>query len=245
MASIWHYRILDILIKEIDKSTANTLRIGDIGCDNGIILLELAKKNQHENKYDFYGIDYRKAEIEEANSIKQRLKLNNITFDYDFFLEKDFSHNNEFDYIVFSEVYEHLVAENQVKSLRIIGTILKDKGTMIMSVPNGDYLFSKERVKSFNQKYDPGFFDNLHQTGHWLEPKMDELRRILISLGFDLLVCRYFKLPFSGRVPLINALSKWIEKLKGSFLFPRFLWGHILIVAQKNPNSPLLKKIEL
>lgn len=212
--------------------------IFEVGCDDGGISRNLAKRYPDVK---FYGVDFREEKILEANLLKNKSGLKNVKFDYDYFLnikEVDF----QYDLVIFTEVYEHLVAENQIYSLRLLGNFLVNKGFIVFTCPNGDYMLSYlETEKKFSRRYDKSFFDNMYQTEHWLEPSHKEIKKIFVALGFDITNSGYFNLPkrhfviiekiesFFNRVPLIRNLF-----FKSQFL-----------VARKNANSPLLNKLDL
>jgi len=241
--SVWHKKVLNLISDIIADSNEEIIRIADIACDEGMTLIEISKI--FGKKVELYGIDYRSDPIEKATRLIKDQNLENINFEFDYFLKKDFSCHKPYDIVIFSEVYEHLIAENQMLSLRIIGNLLRDNGILIMTTPNGDHLLSNERKKTFNDKYHPAFFENIQQTFHWLEPNKKELLKILISLGFDILECRYFKLPFSGRFNFLWTSGNIIARFGFLNPFLKTIWGHIYVVARKNPKSPLLTQMSL
>ena len=112
--------------------------IFEVGCDDGGISRNLAKRYPDVK---FYGVDFREDKILEANLLKNKSGLKNVKFDYDYFLnikEVDF----QYDLVIFTEVYEHLVAENQIYSLRLLGNFLVNEGFIVFTCPNGDYMLS-------------------------------------------------------------------------------------------------------
>lgn len=239
----WHRKVLELIDRELHKNALRNIKIADIGCDEGIVLFRLAEK--YKNKIELYGIDFRKEVIQNAIKMAKELDFKNVDLEYGYFLDKPIDKKRKFDIVIFSEVYEHLIAENQIKSLRVIGTILKDYGTLVMITPNGDYIFSNERKKNFEKKYDKNFFKDVTQTLHWLEPKKDELRRLLISLGYDIDRINYFNLPLSGSIKVVGKISIVLEKIKYPIPFLKYFWKQIFVVARKNPKSPLLNDLTL
>lgn len=237
----WHKKILSLFEKESAErlKRKDLLRVADIGCDEGIILLEIAKR--HRERVELYGIDLREDAIELAVSRARQLGLSNVKFEYGYFLEKDFSMLPKFDVVIFSEVYEHLLAEYQIKGLRIVGELLADDGVLLMTIPNGDYLLSIERKKTFDEKYPENFFADLRQTHHWMEPKLDEMKRTMISLGFDVKEIGYFNLPGSGRLKTLKILSEFFEGHNSLLPFYRKVWKQMFVKASKNQRSPFFK----
>ncbi len=210
----------------------------EVGCDDAGISRQLAKR--YPNIY-FDGIDYREDKINEANQLRKQDNLTNTHFSFDYFLDIK-NIDKQYDVVIFTEVYEHLVAENQIYALRLLGNLLSDNGLIIFTCPNGDYLLSYlEKGKDFNSRYDQGFFDNMHQTEHWLEPTHKELKKIFISLGFDIVKSGYFNLP-KRRFLLIEKVELIFNKIP---FFRDWLFKSQYLLARKNPNSPLLKRLNL
>ena len=227
-------------IKLIEKTLVNyhAQTILEIGCDDAGISRNLAVK--YPNIF-FEGVDYRKDKIEEANYLKDKSNLKNVSFIYDYFLNfKD--NSKQYDIVIFTEVYEHLVAENQIFALRLIGNLLSKDGFLIFTCPNGDYFLSHLRKsKTFSERYDENFFKNMYQTDHWLEPTHSEIQKIFVSLGFDIQESGYFNLPKRS----YSSVEK-IELVLNKFpLLRRWIFKSQYIVAKKDPNSPLLRTINL
>ncbi len=234
--SPWRSKAIELADTIILNNNIN--KVFEVGCDDAGISINLAKKY---SKIQFDGIDIRKNEIESANNKKNTENIQNAKFDYGYFLDITDT-EQKYDIIIFTEVYEHLVAENQIYSLRLLGNLLTENGFLIFTSPNGDYLFSYiENKKTFEERYDENFFDDMNQTNHWLEPTHKEIKKIFVSLGFDIVKSNFFNLP--------KRQYKFIEKLEGVFnkipLFKKYLFKSQVIVAQKNRKSPLLSRLNL
>jgi hypothetical protein len=232
--SAWRKKAIDI----IDGLIANNdiHNVFEVGCDDAGISRKLAEKYP---TIQFSGVDFRSDKIDIANELKNKHSLQNVKFTYDYFLNiKDI--DQHYDVVIFTEVYEHLIAENQIYALRLLGNFMSKNGFLVFTCPNGDYLLSYlETKKDFNSRYGIDFFDNIYQTEHWLEPSHKEIIKIFVSLGFDIIDCGYFNLP--KRQFLI------IEKLEAIFnkvpVFRSLFFKSQFIVTQKNLNSPLLKTL--
>ena len=98
-----------------------------------------------------------------------------------------------------------------------------------------------ETEKDFDSRYDQNFFDNMYQTEHWLEPTHKEIKKIFISLGFDIVKAGYFNLP-KRRFILIEKLELLLNRIP---LFRNCFFKSQYILAKKNPNSPLLNQLNL
>ena len=210
----------------------------EVGCDDAGISRKLAEKYP---EIFFEGVDYRKDKIDIANNLKNMSNLKNVNFTYDYFLNIK-KIEKQFDIIIFTEVYEHLVAENQIYALRLLGNLLSNKGFLVFTCPNGDYLFSHFRInKTFEDRYEKNFFDDMYQTHHWLEPTHSELKNIFVSLGFDIKQSGYFNLPKS-KIKFIQKIELLLNKIP---FLRNLLFKNQFIVATKNPKSPLLQKLDL
>jgi len=212
--------------------------IFEVGCDDAGISRNLAIKYPN---IQFTGVDFREDKISKANFLKNQNGLQNVKFTYDYFL--DFKEiDKHYDVVIFTEVYEHLVAENQIYSLRLLGNFLAKDGILVFTCPNGEYMLSYlETEKDFSSRYGDNFFDNMYQTEHWLEPSHKEIKKIFISLGFDIIKSGLFNLP-KRRFLLIEKIEILLNRIP---IIRSWLFKSQFIVAKKNPNSPLLKRLNL
>lgn len=215
-------------------------RVADIGCSDGEVAIALASLFP---RMSIVGIDSRTDELAIATERARTLDLANVHFVEDYFLQR--SNHELYDVVTFSEVYEHLVAERQVLSLLVIGRMLRANGYLIMTCPNGEFFRSPlARHKTFDSRYPIGFFDDLTQTDHWLEPTKQELLRLLVSLGYDVVESGYFNLPVIHRTRWSARIAESVvEPLLNMWLlgfFGRHFCKNTYVVARKNPRSPLL-----
>jgi 2-polyprenyl-3-methyl-5-hydroxy-6-metoxy-1,4-benzoquinol methylase len=232
----WRKQAIKLVEKTLVHFKAQTSL--EVGCDDAGISRKLALKYPD---IFFEGVDYRKDKIEQANHLKDKSNQKNVKFNYDYFLNNN-DNKKKYDIVIFTEVYEHLVAENQIFALRLIGNLLSKDGVLIFTCPNGDYFFSHlRRSKTFSEKYDENFFKNMYQTDHWLEPTHSEIKKIFISLGFNIKESGYFNLP-KRRYLFIEKIELVINKLP---ILRQWIFKSQYIVASKNPKSPLLKSINL
>ena len=210
----------------------------EVGCDDAGISRKLASKYPN---ILFEGVDYRKDKIEQANHLKNKSHLKNASFIYDYFLNYK-ENKKQYDIVIFTEVYEHLVAENQIYALRLLGNLLSKDGFLIFTCPNGNYFLSHlRRSKTFSDRYEENFFENMYQTDHWLEPTHSEIKKIFISLGFNIEESGYFNLP-KRRYLFIEKIELVLNKFP---LLRRWIFKSQYIVASKDPKSPLLKTMNL
>ncbi|MEW6417128.1 MAG: class I SAM-dependent methyltransferase [Nitrospirota bacterium] len=144
----------------VDNVSANDMVL-DIGCGNGALTYDLAKKTKY-----VYGIDINAKNIEYA---RKKYNTNNITYIVGDATEYEF--NDKFDVIVLSNVLEHI--ENRIDFLLEIADL---SNIFLIRVPmiNRDWvvLYKKEIGLPFMS--DPthyteytleSFFDEMHQAG--------------------------------------------------------------------------------
>jgi hypothetical protein len=227
-------------IKLIDNFLPNIDAISslEVGCDDAGISRKLAEKYP---KIFFEGVDFRKDKIDEANKLKRQSNLKNANFNFSYFLNSK-EIKKQYDIVIFTEVYEHLVAENQIYALRLLGNYLSHNGYLIFTCPNGDYLFSHlRRNNTFTSRYNKSFFDNMYQTDHWLEPTHSEIKKIFVSLGFDIKKSGFFNLP-KRKFILIEKIEPLLNKIP---LVRTWIFKSQYLVASKNSQSPLLNKLDL
>jgi trans-aconitate methyltransferase len=234
--SEWRRKAIDLTDELISQHQIKS--VFEVGCDDAGISRNLAAKYPN---IKFDGVDYREDKINDANLMSEQSNLVNTQFYYDYFLNFE-TIESQYDVVIFTEVYEHLVAENQMYALRLLGNLLLDSGFIVFTCPNGDYMFSYlETEKDFDSRYDQNFFDNMYQTEHWLEPTHKEIKKIFISLGFDIVKAGYFNLP-KRRFILIEKLELLLNRIP---LFRNWFFKSQYILAKKNPNSPLLNQLNL
>ncbi len=234
--SEWRKQAIDLIDELISQHQIKS--VFEVGCDDAGISRNLAAKYPN---IQFDGVDFREDKINDANLMSEQSNLVNTQFSYDYFLNFE-TIESQYDVVIFTEVYEHLVAENQMYALRLLGNLLLDSGFIVFTCPNGDYMFSYlETEKDFDSRYDQNFFDNMYQTEHWLEPTHKEIKKIFISLGFDIVKAGYFNLP-KRRFILIEKLELLLNRMP---LFRNWFFKSQYILAKKNPNSPLLSQLNL
>ena len=234
--SEWRKQAIDLIDELISQHQIKS--VFEVGCDDAGISRNLASKYPN---IKFDGVDCREDKINDANLMSEQNNLINTQFSYDYFLNFE-TIESQYDVVIFTEVYEHLVAENQMYALRLLGNLLLDNGFIVFTCPNGDYMFSYlETEKDFDSRYDQNFFDNMYQTEHWLEPTHKEIKKIFISLGFDIVKAGYFNLP-KRRFILIEKLELLLNRIP---LFRNWFFKSQYILAKKNANSPLLNQLNL
>lgn len=173
---------LKILLELCQKSSTIPIRILDCGCNPPFILSTLSKMG-----FDAVGLDLdptlfsksiKKLDLEVA---KANIETEKIPFT-----------DNDFDFIIFTEVFEHLRI-NPVHTVSELYRVLKNGGVMLLSTPN---LYSLKGIYNFlakgqayscctNNIYDE--FTSVQTTGffgHIREYTFQEVSVFLKKIGF-------------------------------------------------------------
>lgn len=159
--------ILDFIKKDCPK-------VLDIGCGDGELGEEL-KKNKNSS---VYGIDISEASVKEAEKKINKAYLCDIANEE---IPEELK-NTKFDYIVISEVLEHLMEPE--KLLEKVKIFTNKETELIITVPN--ILFWKNRLKIFFGDFDyteTGLMDR----GHVHFFSWESLKRILATCGYHII----------------------------------------------------------
>lgn len=136
----------------------------DIGCGNGALTYDIAKKAKH-----VYGIDFNEKNIEYA---KKKYNAANIT--YIIGDATNYQFNKNFDVIVLSNVLEHI--ENRIEFLKRIKPLAK---AFLIRVPmiNRDWVVLYKKELGLPYLSDPS-----HYTEYTLESFIEELNQAGLNI---------------------------------------------------------------
>lgn len=184
-----HREIVRIIIE-----TKNSGRILDLGCGEGHILKMLS------NSYEKYGVDVSKTALKLANDKNIHIKLCN--------LNKDFPFDMKFDFMICSEVLEHL--ENPFDVLENVKKHLTEDGLFLVTIPNVTHW--RHRVSLLLGK-SPNY-DKTH-INFW---DLDSFIKLLHDRGYEILdfYPTYFDPRFFSKLPRLKSTYRLFGK---QFLF--------------------------
>jgi len=164
------HKINPIRVNYILKNFKNPLKkkVLDIGCGGGLISEALSFKGAFVT-----GIDENNKNLNQAKNHAKinSLKINYIKSSFDNFYKKN---KNKFDLILCLEVLEHI--DNFKKTLQQITTLVKPKGTLVLSTINRNFfsklfaIFIAENILNWIPK-------NTHTYSKLIKP--EELRSFL------------------------------------------------------------------
>ncbi len=128
-----------LLEKEAIREISNLLKkkkrikVVDIGCGNGAVIIRLALKFKKNKAVEFIGIDLSKSFVDYGNLAAKHKGLSGSVK----FKQSDVERNDlggKYDVILSSEVLEHL--ENPEGFLKKIANALNKEGVLLLSTPN-------------------------------------------------------------------------------------------------------------
>jgi len=131
----------------ISKKNALVL---DVGCNNGLIGREIIKLSQAS----IDGIDINEEALKEAGKSYRKV------FRRDLYKSKFEIETEKYDYIIFSDILEHLPRPDAV--LRDAKKYLKDDGKIIISLPNVARFEIRLDLLFGNFDYNPGILSEDH-----------------------------------------------------------------------------------
>jgi 2-polyprenyl-3-methyl-5-hydroxy-6-metoxy-1,4-benzoquinol methylase len=130
--------------KTFKEYNPNNTKVLDLGCNRGY-LLKVIKDQGYDN---IVGIDLSPGDLEHARKLDLNCELLNIDA-FDFLA----SNQSKFDIIVIKAVLEHISKDKIEELLNLMHNSLKIGGSLIIDVPNMDWLFaSHERYMDFTHE---------------------------------------------------------------------------------------------
>lgn len=205
------------LIQLIDEAAQNDIRVLEIGCDCGATLLEI--KNRYPNA-EVYGVELNQtaANIASHFAIVQIDNIENCSLFFD---------NNNFDYIIFGDVLEHLSDPGKV--LLYCQKLLKPDGCIIASIPNLQHISVIRPLLNGNFTYtETGLLDKTHI--HFFT--YNEIIRIFLQSGYNTERINSVILPISDEE------KKYIQKILTIARGERFMFETFQFVIRARKIYP-------
>ncbi|CAM4275603.1 class I SAM-dependent methyltransferase [Paenibacillus alkaliterrae] len=179
------------------QSDANMM-ILDVGCGEGYLGATL--KNMYGSKV--YGIEYFPSSAKEAEKKLDRVYCADIE-DFDFPFE-----HNQFDYIIFGDVLEHL--KNPWLTLSKVKPYLKPQGSIVVSIPNVGHISILAELISGTWTYtEEGLLDKTHYRFFTL----NEIYKMFVETGY--VIKEIDGIPKTN--PVYEELIIEIERIRSKF----------------------------
>jgi len=207
-----HLTLVDLRYRYIKKCIQNKGKILDLGFGTGYFLKKLS-----EDEFETYGFDLPRKNIGKiSKQFSKKIKLN-------FGRIKNLPYQNSFfDYVISSEVFEHLTKKEMILAFKKIYGMLKKEGKLIITVPSNENLIQNYMIcpycsKEFHPFLHKQSFDKnyLIKFGYKMGFRKIHIIPFLTFLDF------FYRLPFGLRF-LISQLSVISKILKPSYILAIF-----------------------
>jgi len=200
----------------------------DVGCSHGAFDFELAKRG-----FTVVGIDINEESIGVGNKIKNALKFKNVAFYHMDIVSNNFP-DKEFNAIIMFETLEHIKEDGRV--MEELRRILKDDGTVILSVPYAERVIEYNEPVGACRAKDGGCICIGEGGSHYRSGyNLDRMRELLEESGFA--IARWEYLCYPGW--LESSILSFPFKFPLSLLFTRFSRNRLkLVVVAKKLTPP-------
>lgn len=211
--------MVSFLNNELNNS--KNLEILDVGCGDGVYEKKISPHILERNV--FRGLDISNIQLEKCRAVLKDFKA--MDFENDSIPYGD----NMFDYIICSEVLEHLFYPEKI--LNEIKRVLKQEGTLIITVPNLGSLQNRIALLFFGTS---PFFDYMQNKQHI---RFYTKKTILSLLGNDFKIqkqiginsCMFERYIFPIRIIMPYFFQKLCNKI-----FPNYGGGLFLVCKKTN-----------
>jgi 2-polyprenyl-3-methyl-5-hydroxy-6-metoxy-1,4-benzoquinol methylase len=211
---------LKFIAESLQKAIPANGNILDVGCGNGVISRHLGQFG-----YNVLGIDISDKTIAVATS---KNKLPNVRFEV-ISAEALTAQGKQFDAVICSEVLEHL--DHPEVLLKTLYKSLKDDGTLVVTVPNGqgprEVFVTKPMLKARSNPKLRGFLNRIKKTlgysGTTVQSEADNLDHVQffsvkdlekLAAANDFKIIRFSKTNFIEDVFPFSLLTKRIKALQ-------------------------------
>lgn len=218
----------------VPDAADNPLEILDVGCAEGTLSIELARKGHHVTAIDIsQGYLERTREAAGAQGVAVRIRLADIEADAPIFEDA------AFDVVYLMDVLEHF--RSPTAALSNIRTVVKRNGILFINTPN--VLCFRKIIRCLvkrNSLLDFFTFDNLHDF-HLQTYDYAQLEKTLNFIGFKVekVIPNQATLPRLSRIALLCPLFRLISRL-----FP-MLSDDLLVQCRKTAPINIKKMVEV
>ncbi len=188
--------------KTIDKYSSWDSHVLDIGCGSGILSFYLAERNG-----SVIGVDGSIEMLRICQARKREIGMANVEFlNYDIMsLGQIFS--AQADLIVCSSVLEYL--DDLTGSLRLLASFMKDRGILVLSMPNKHSLYRLMEPLIFKLTGRPRYYKYIRNVC-----SLEEIESKLMDCGLKVVESSYYaKTPFVSKVLHRIGLPQYSDNL--------------------------------
>lgn len=166
------------ILKNLERRK-DSLDIIDVGCGGGMDVFALERLSS--KKHSFIGVDVDKMVIKRMRKIAERNNLDNIQFSMIDISDLSWGKKlgKKFDFIILSEVIEHLYSEDQDTLIKELESLLKPQGVLLITCPNRNSI-----IKKFFYKLKKTKFHKLVQKETWRGKKKSSIKAHVGELTF-------------------------------------------------------------
>jgi len=186
--------ILRQVIKKENKSVQSVL---NVGVGNGYLEKVLIKRG-----WSVYSIDPSEGAIQQMEEMGIKGQVGSI--------EAMPFENNKFDFVVASEVIEHLSDVQRVRGLKEVARVLRHEGLFLGTVPYDEDLLANEVLC-------PKCGDVFHRWGHQKSFDLSAIREELLPFFSDIRIEKVAFVPFKD--------TSLIRKIKSAFYWAQAKLG--------------------
>jgi len=228
----------------------NKIKIADVGCGNGAMLIRLASRLKDRTNIELIGFDISKPFVRFANKAAEYKNLRGIAF-IEADLENDDFGQGKFDMIICLEVIEHL--KDPINFLKKAYGALKDGGWLLLSTPNSNNWIKyplwwlKGMVRKENDK-PAALLTEKERTHKAAEEEQhisvfshQSLKKSLIELGFEITKTPRGSLVFGGEFfdgkPILMAVTIVADRILDFFGWSEVGWNNIFVCQKTRQDD--------
>jgi len=140
----WGYEYLSYIQYIVETASRQSFgRLLDVGCGDGRLLYELAKRSDADK---LFGVDLSESAIVLAKHLSPSITFANLDIIHDRTL------NNQFDAMTCSEVLEHIPPNVLPEFVRAMRRKSTDNGILWLTVPSTNFSVSKKHFQHFDSE---------------------------------------------------------------------------------------------
>jgi SAM-dependent methyltransferase len=213
---------LDDKKKFLMKAVGRNKKVLDIGCGNGYVSSILVQQNE------VIGVDISKSALIDAKMLGLSALVSDIrTIPFE---------ERSFDVVLALDILEHLF--DPVGLLEEANRILKDDGTLILSIPNASNIASRALFLLTGEINDMTDISNIRTPGFMFSEHIRffserMIRKVIQSTGFEIVLIEYYLQPYFLSSKRLNWLRKIVKIMYLQKISPVLFSTWFFIICRK------------